>query len=313
MNEPITSAAGVDVSKGWLDLALEKRQERWRLPNHAAGHAELAAILIRFGVTRVGLEASGGYEAALACVLRKAGIETIVFQPRQVRAYAVYRLRRAKTDAIDAGLLAACAGAHGPAPPAPDLRLAALGESLRLVEQIEDDIVRLKTRQEACRDERVRARNAAEITRLKAERAAEIRQLGAALRSHPDLARRLDLVLSVPGLGERTALTLLLRMPELGALTREEAASLAGLAPFDQSSGCRQGARRIGGGRTDVRTALYAAALPAAFRWNKALVSLYQRLRARGKSHQQSLIACARKLLFFANTVLARETPWQTA
>lgn len=313
MSDDSTIAAGIDVSKSWLDLALAGREERWRLTNDGAGRAELVALLIRFGVARVGLEASGGYEAAAVAVLREAGIEPIVFQPRQVRAYAVYRLRRAKTDAIDAGLIAACAAAHGPARPGPDPRLAALAESLRLVEQIDDDVARLKTRQEACRDARVRARNAAEIKRLKAERTLEIKRLRAALRAHPDLARRLDLVASIPGLGERTALTLLVRMPELGRLTREEAASLAGLAPFDHSSGRHQGQRRIAGGRADVRTALYAAALPAAFRWNHALIDLYTRLKARGRSHQQALVACARKLLTYANTVLARGTPWQTA
>jgi transposase len=313
MNKHSTIAAGIDVSKSWLDLALDGRDERWRLPNTGAGHAELVAVLIRFGVARVGLEASGGYEAAAIAVLREAGLETIVFQPRQVRAYAVYRLRRAKTDTLDAGLLAACTAAHSPARPAPDPRLLPLCEVLCLVGQIDDDIVRLKTRQEACRDERIQTRNAAEIKRLKAERTQEIKRLRAALTAHPDLARRLQLVTSIQGLGEITALTLLIRMPELGSLTREEAASLAGLAPFDHSSGRTEGQRRIAGGRADVRTALYAAALPAAFRWNSALVSLYTRLTGRGKTHQQALIACARKLLIYANTVLARGTPWQPA
>lgn len=313
MTDHTTPAAGIDVSKSWLDLAVHGRDERWRLPNDAAGHAALVAALARFGIARVGLEATGGYEAAAVAALREAGLEAIVFQPRQVRAYAAYRLRRAKTDRIDAGLIAACAAAHGPSRACPDGRLAALAWSLRLVEQIDDDVARLKTRQEACRDERVRARNRAEIARLKAERTGELKRLAAMLRAHPDLARRLDLVTSVPGLGLRTALTLLIRMPELGQLTREQAASLAGLAPFDQSSGRHTGQRRIAGGRTIVRTALYAAALPAAFRWNTALVSLYARLKARGAPHAKALTACARKLLTFANTVLARGTPWQIA
>lgn len=312
MMEHNTVAAGIDVSKSRLDLALHGREERWRLPNDGAGHADLVAALARLGVARVGLEASGGYEAAAVAALREAGMDVIVFQPRQVRAYAVYRLQRAKTDAIDAGLIAACTAAHGPGRPASDPRLADLAEGLRLVEQIDDDLVRLKTRQEACRDARIRARNDGEIKRLKAEKAAELKRLAAAIRVHPDIARRLDLLASVPGIGERTATTLVLRMPELGSLSREEAASLAGLAPFESSSGRRDGQRRIAGGRADVRTALYAAALPAAFRWNTALVDLYRRLRTRGKAHQQALVACARKLLTYANTVLARGTPWQT-
>ena len=313
MKHDSTTAAGIDVSKTWLDLALHGREERWRFPNDEPGRAGLVAALVRAGVARAGLEASGGYEAAVAAALREAGLDAIVFQPRQVRAYAVYRLCRAKTDAIDASLIAACTAAHGEARAAPDPRLADLAESLRLVEQIDDDLVRLKTRQEACRDTRVRARNEGEIKRLKAERASELKRLAAAIRLHPDLARRLDLVASVPGIGERTATTLVLRMPELGTLTREEAASLAGLAPFDRSSGRRDGQRHIAGGRADVRTALYAAALPAAFRWNAALVDLYRRLRARGKAHKQALVACARKLVAYANTVLARGTPWKAA
>lgn len=313
MTKHSTHAAGIDIGKLWLDLAVHGRAERWRAPNTADGHVELIAALLRLGVERVGLEASGGYERAVVAALRGAGLEVILFQPRQVRAFATYRLRRAKTDRIDAGLIASCAAAHGPARPAPDERLAALAEPLRLVEQTDADLARLKTRREAYASEAIRARITDEIRRLKAWRAAQIRSLLKTLRTHPDLARRLQLVASIPGLGERTALTLIVRMPELGSLTREEAASLAGLAPFDQSSGQKEGRRRIAGGRAAVRTALYAAALPAAHRWNAALIALYARLKEVGKSHQQALVACARKLLTFANTVLERGTPWQPA
>ncbi|SUS08311.1 transposase (fragment) [uncultured Defluviicoccus sp.] len=126
----------------------------------------------------------------------------------------------------------------------------------------------------------------------------------------PDLAKRFTLVLSVPGIGDRTALALLLRLPELGAVSREQAAALAGLAPFVQQSGRWQGERHIAGGRSRLRRSLYAAALPAAFRWNRALKALYRRLTERGKPHTVALVACARKLLIFANTVVARGTPW---
>lgn len=322
MTKHSTHAAGIDIGKLWLDLALDGRPERWRLPNTAEGHAELLAALLRLGVARVGLEASGGYERGVVAALRGAGLEVVLFQPRQslssgsdprMRAYATYRLRRAKTDRIDAGLIAACAAAHGPARDAPDERLVALAEPLRLVEQIDADIARLKTRRETYASQAIRDGITDEIKRLKAWRAAQIRSLLKALRAHPDLARRLQLLTSIQGLGQRTALTLLVRMPELGSLTREEAASLAGLAPFDHASGNKEGRRRIAGGRAVVRTALYAAALPAAHRWNPALIALYTRLKTAGKSHQQALVACARKLLTFANTVLERGTPWQPA
>jgi transposase len=313
MHEHSSSVAGIDVSKGFLDLALDGRCERWRFANDPAGRAALVEALVRLGASRAGLEASGGYERAVVASLRAAGIEVVLFQPRQVRAYALYRLRRAKTDAIDAGLIAACAAAHGPARAAPDPRLAAMAERLRLIEQIEHDAARLKTRIEAYADPALRERIADEVKRLKAWRAAELGGLLAALRGHRDLARRLELVTSVPGVGERTALTLLIRMPEIGALSREQAASLAGLAPFDDSSGPKDRPRRIAGGRAEVRTALYAAALPAAFRWNQALVALYARLKAKRKTHKQALVACARKLLAFVNAVIQRDAPWRPA
>ena len=150
----------------------------------------------------------------------------------------------------------------------------------------------------------------ADIERLQARRTDELRRLIAALRSHADLARRFELVLSVSGIGERTALALVLRMPELGKLSREQAAALAGLAPFVQQSGRWTGEPHIAGGRSRLRRSLYAAALPAAFRWNSALKALDRRLIERGKPHTVALVACARKLLIFANTVVARGTPW---
>ncbi len=132
----------------------------------------------------------------------------------------------------------------------------------------------------------------------------------ARLRQDEELARRFALLVSIQGIGERTALTLLIRMPELGSITREEAAALAGLAPFDQQSGLKRSQARIRHGRAKPTRALYAAALPAAYRWNRAVIDLYQRLTSAGKPHKLALIACARKLVVYANAVLARGTPW---
>jgi transposase len=163
---------------------------------------------------------------------------------------------------------------------------------------------------EAFRQTRYRELLKAEIKRLKALRLAELKTLGADIAGHDDLARRLTLIESVPGIGLRTAIALLVRMPELGALSREKAAALAGLAPFDEDSGKSHGPRRIAGGRERLRRSLFAAALPAAFNWNPRLIQLYTRLTDAGKPHKVALIACARKLLIFANTVVARGTPW---
>jgi transposase len=192
----------------------------------------------------------------------------------------------------------------------PDQRPAALAQHLTFVEQIEEDIARFKVRIEHVDDPRHRRMVVADIARLKARRLVELKRMVAALRAHDDLARRLELVLSVPSIGERTAIALIIRMPELGRVSREQAAALAGLAPFDDDSGKHNGERHIAGGRRRLRRSLFAAALPAAFHWNKALIELYARLTKRGKAHNEALIACARKLLIYANTVVQRGTPW---
>jgi len=309
----ITNIVGIDVSKRELVVVVSGHAALRRYTNDAAGRRRLCrdlAKIVGTGTLRVGLEASGGYERKVAAALRKAGFEVIVFQPIQVRAYARYLGQRAKTDPIDAHIIALATAAYEGEIGHSDERLSSMAEHLTFIEQTEEDIVRLKTRLDGFTDTALKTRLAAEIKRLTTRRNAEIRSLRKTLRQHLDLATRLDLVTSIEGIGERTALTLIIRMPELGSLTREEAASLAGLAPFDDQSGKTDRIRHIKGGRAKVRRSLYAAALPAAFKWNTALVDLYHRLTARGATHKKALIACARKLLIFANAVLARGTPW---
>jgi len=216
----------------------------------------------------------------------------------------------AENDALDAVLIAACAAAVDPPEIAPDPRLTELADYLTFLEQIEEDIRRFKTRLEHIDEPTLRRIVNSDIARLKARKTAQMRDIAKRLRSHDDLAKRLKLVLSIPGIGERTALAIVIRMPELGRVSREEAAALAGLAPFDADSGQHRGQRKIAGGRSRLRRSLFAAALPAAFRWNKALIALYARLMAKGKVHNAALIACARKLLIYANTVVQRGTPW---
>jgi len=310
MNEISTPTAGIDTAKHRLDIALHGSARHWWVANDPPGWRRLAEDLRGAGVARVGIEATGGYERGVVLALRAAGLTVVVLQPLQVRAFARLRGRRAKNDRLDAVLIAACAAACEPPPVAPDARLEELAGSLTFLEQTEEDIARFKTRLEHIREPRQRRLVEADIVRLKARRAAEMRRLAAAITAHPDLVRRRQLVLSVPGIGERTALTLLIRMPELGRISREQAAALAGLAPFDDDSGQHKGQRHIAGGRARLRRALFAAALPAAFRWNPALIALYQRLKARGKAHNAALVACARKLLIYANTVVQRQTPW---
>lgn len=314
MTQSIILSAGIDVAKAKLDVAIHGHKHSTIFQNSPTGWRDLHSHLTRAGIGRVGIEATGGYERGVTRSLRQAGITVVVLQPLQVKAFAQLQLRRAKNDRIDAALIAACThliDAHTKMPP--DARFEALGDHLTYIEQIEEDIVRYKTRLEHVADKRVQRAVNADIKRLEKRRDAELGWLTATLCSHADLRERFDLVQSIPGIGARTALSIVLRMPELGQVSREQAAALAGLAPFVHQSGKRQGQRHIGGGRARLRGALYKAALPAAFRWNPALKALYARLIARGKPHTSALVACARKLLIFANTVVARGTPWTSA
>lgn len=309
MTQTSTPTAGIDTSKSKLDIALHGCSERWQVANTRSGWRGLAVKLAKADVRRIGIEATGGYERGVVAHLRAAGFMVMLLQPTQVKAFGRMHLRRAKNDALDAVLIAACAAVLDPRE-APDPRLAELADQLTFLEQIEEDIARFKTRLEHIDEPALRRLVLGDIARLKLRRLAQLRHLARQLRAHHDLAARLDLVLSVPGIGERTAIALLIRMPELGRVSREQAAALAGLAPFDNDSGQQRGQRRIAGGRARLRRSLFAAALPAAFRWNEALIALYQRLTAAGKAHNAALIACARKLLIYANTVVQRGTPW---
>jgi transposase len=302
--------AGIDTAKDKLDIAVHGQALHWQVENALRGWKYLRSELAKAGIECVGIEATGGYERGVVRHLQEAGFTVLVLQPLQVRAFARVHLRRAKNDALDAALIAACTAAMEKPRIAADQRLASLADHLTFLEQLEEDMARFKVRLEHINEPGLRCTVLGDIARLKARRLTQIRFIARQLQAHGDLAARLDLVLSIPGIGERTALALIIRMPELGRVNREEAAALAGLAPFDDDSGKHKGQRHIAGGRRRLRRSLFAAALPAAFRWNKALIDLYARLKAKGKAHNAALVACARKLLIYANTVVARGTPW---
>jgi transposase len=303
--------AGIDTGKSKLDVALEGNREQLQVENTPEGHAVLRAWLQRHRVKRVGIEASGGYEQPVVAELRRKRFVVVVFQPAQVRAYAKFHLQRAKNDKIDAALIANCTGAVRKIHAAPDPRLMPFAEQLTMIDQIKEDIARLKNRIESCRNAQINKLWNEDIARLEKREKAELRALVASIRKHPDLARRLGLINSVPGIGLPTAVAILVRLPEIGQITREQAVALAGLAPYDDDSGEQVGVRHIDGGRKRLRRALYTASLAASFRWNQQLIQFYQRLTAAGKEHKRALVACARKMLIFANTVVARGTPWQ--
>jgi transposase len=309
MTELSTDCAGVDVSKAKLDVAVFDGQ-RFVETNDAAGHARLVGRLKAAGVMLAGVEASGGYEAAATAALRAAGIAVNVFDPGQVHGYRRWSRATAKTDAIDAELILKATLALEAVRAAPDARFGPLQEHLTLIEALGEDIARLKTRRDRFTTPRLGKLIEAEIERLERLRRKEMAALTARLRAHADLAQRLMLLESIPGIGAVTALTLVVRMPELGRMSREQAAAMAGLAPYNCDSGAHAGQRRVKGGRIRVRKVLFMAAFSAATHRNALLVGFRKRLAAAGKHHTKIIVACARKLLEIANAILKRGTPW---
>ena len=311
MSDNSIICAGIDIGKQKLDVAVCGVKAALQADNTSAGHEKLIAWLRHHKVKRVGVEATGGYEQGIVQALRREGLPVIVFQPIQVRAYARFRLKLAKNDKIDASLIATCVASVDDVRAAPDPRFEGFAAAQTLIDQLTDDIVLYKTRRETAHNEHSRAFWEREIAGRKAQVRSALKTLRTEMRAYADIAAKLDLITSVQGIAEKSAIAILIRMPEIGTLSREQVAALAGLAPYDDDSGRRAGNRHIQGGRTRLRTSLYAAALPAAFFWNPQLVTFYKRLRDNGKTHKMALVACARKLLIFINTVVARATPWQ--
>ena len=302
--------AGIDTGKHKLDVAVHEGAEVLSVENTPEGHQVLVTWLRKYRVKRIGIEASGGYEQEVVQELRRKGFVVVVFQPAQVRAYAKFLGKRAKNDKIDARLIAECTAVIKKIHATPDPRLAPFAGHLTMIEQIREDSARIKTRLETCRDERLRQFWKDELARLEKIERTEFKQLIATLRQHRDLAECLDLIESVRGIGLQTAAAILVRLPEIGSLTRQQVAALVGLAPFDDDSAEHLGERHIKGGRARLRRAIYLAALPASHFWNPQLIEFYKRLIASGKEPKEALTACARKLLIYVNSVVARGTPW---
>lgn len=304
-----TKVAGVDVGKAWLDAAVLGLEDKGRWPNTAAGIGELIAWLKAREVGRVGVEATGGYERALRSALDEAGLEVVVHQPMEVKLFGRLTRRRAKNDKLDARLIAAATARVDTVKAASDPRLVELAERLTAYEQITDQAAELKTFMEhvTLKDLAVELRRQIVVlTRLKARLLAGILLR---LKAHPDLLARYRLLLSLPGVGPVVAASLVVRMPELGAMTRGQAAALIGVAPFDRDSGQHRGQRFIAGGRSRPRRMLYLAAL-AAKRCDPALKAFAQRLLDNGKPPKIAIVAVMRKLIEAANLVLQRGQPW---
>jgi transposase len=305
-----TKIAGVDVCKPWLDVAVWGSQEVLRMDNTAAGLVELGAWLRAREVSRVGLEATGGYERALVAWLGSEGFEVVVHQPAEVRNFARFKRLKAKNDKIDAQLIAVATAQVDAVKAANDPRLVELAERLTAYEQASDALARHKTTMEHLTLADLKAEAESERRRLTDRKKGLERDLIRRVKAEPELARRYGLLLSLPGVGPLIAAALVVRMPELGVMKRGQAASLLGVAPFDRDSGRYQGKRFIWGGRARPRRLLYLGAL-AAKRWDPTFRAFAERLIAEGKAPKVAIVAIMRKLIEAANIVLARGQPWQ--
>lgn len=307
-----TRVAGVDVGKRRLDAAVHGSEDRLDVANIEEGREALINWLKARNVSRVGLEATGGYERAVRTDLEAAGFEVVVHQPLEVRLFARLKRLKAKSDRIDAALIAAATAQVDAVKAAQDPRLTRLAERLTAYEQVSDQLARLKafmehvTLKDVARDLSIQMRA---LARLKAKLARSVLE---EIKAHADLAERLKLLMSLPGVGPIVAAGLVVRMPELGAMTRGQAASLLGVAPFDRDSGQFRGQRFITGGRNRPRRLIYMAALSAK-RCDPGLKAFAERLRDNGKPPKIIVVAVMRKLIEAANVVLSRGQPWAPA
>jgi transposase len=314
----IMTYVGIDVSKDWLDVHLAPAGEDWRVARNAAGLDELVARLASLTLGGlepqcIGVEATGGYETVVAATLAAAGLPVVVLNPAQVRHFANALGKRAKTDLIDAAVIAHFIKATAPAiRPLPDKETRLLADLVARRRQIIAMIVAERLRLKRA----VNKRLIKSITRLLAALQKELSDLESgideAIKASPLWKAREDLLVSIPSIGPATARTLIAELPELGTLDRRQIAALAGLAPWTRQSGKWKGKSVIGGGRASVRSALYMAALVAS-RYNPVLKDVYQRLLAAGKAKKVALIAVARKLLITCNAILRSQKPWQNA
>lgn len=302
---------GIDVSKATLDVAVRPGGQSFRVANDPRGIAELVARLRGLAPSRVVLEATGGYEAPAFAAVRAAGLPAAMINPRCARDFAKASGRLAKTDRIDAQVLAHFAEAIRPEPqplePAEQRTLEALlARRAQLVEMRVMESHRL----DACVEAAVRAGLQRHLAWLEAELADAERQLAAAVQASPAWRAKDRLLQSIPGIGPTVSQVLLAALPELGRAEGRRLVSLAGLAPHAHDSGTRRGVRPIRGGRPEVRRALYLAALSAS-QHGGPLAAFAERLRSRGKAAKVVLVAVARRLLEIANAVVRSGCPWR--
>lgn len=304
---------GIDVSKDYLDVAVAPSGLTFQVPNTQAGIDDLVSRLQPIGADMVALEATGGFETAAVAGLSLAGLAVIVVNPAQVRAYANALGKRAKTDAIDAAVIAAYVLATKPElRPLRDAQTQALSALVARRRQIVQMIVAEENRAKMALAKEAQKSIKRLLIALRRELESLDKDLDDHIRTSPAWRVRETLLTSVPGVGPATARTLLAEMPELGSLGRRQIASLAGLAPWTRQSGAWRGKSFIGGGRGKVRAVLFMAALVAS-RHNPVLKAFRDRLVAAGKPKIVAVVATMRKLLTILNAIIRDEKPWQNA
>lgn len=301
---------GMDVSKARLDVHVLPSGATRQVANDAAGHDALVTWLQAQGPTLIVLEATGGYERAVAVALADAELPIAVINPRQARRFAQATGRLAKTDRVDACMLAELAGALHPAQRAqPDAATYALRELVVRRRQVRANLTMELQRAPSAQAPRVRRQLREHIAFLRKQLARLDADVQDAITADPTWQAKDAVLQSVPGVGDVVARTLLAELPELGTLSSKQIAALVGIAPFNHDSGAWRGKRHIAGGRAAVRAVLYMAAT-VAVRWNAVLKAYFERLRARGKPYKVALVACMRKLLVILNVMVARGTTW---
>ncbi|MBA7715218.1 IS110 family transposase ISGme8 [subsurface metagenome] len=302
---------GIDVAKTRLDVAIRPTGQQWQVSYTEKGIQGLVDQFADLHPTLVLLEASGGLELRIVTALAAAGLPVAVVNPRQVRDFAKATGELAKTDVLDAQILAFFAEAVRPTPRSlPDTETQTLAALVARRTQVMSMLVAEKNRMNASRPP-VRQRIQAHITWLKQELDKMDRGLNEALHKSPVWREKENLLRTVPGVGPQLTMSLLAYLPELGTLNRKSIAALAGVAPFNRDSGTLRGKRTVWGGRSRIRTSLYMGTLVAT-RYNPVINTFYQRLVAAGKPKKVALTACMRKLLIILNAMLKHHTSWQS-
>jgi transposase len=300
---------GIDVSKDTLDVAVHGDKQHWSFPNNETGITKAASKFKELSPELVVLEATGGFEVFLATELVVAKIPTAVVNPRQVRDFAKSVGMLAKTDILDARIIARFAATVQPNPhPMPDIEAQELGALTARRRQIINMITAEKNRLSTA-GETVKPGISAHINWLEKELNEINRNIKQKVKDSPIWREKDELLQSVPGVGPNLSATILAELPELGTLNRKQIAALVGVAPLNRDSGTLRGKRTTWGGRATVRTALYMATMVAT-RYNPVIRRFYERLCGAGKATKVALTACMRKLLTILNAMLKYQTSW---